>query len=353
MKKWLIYVFSTGVCLWGCTLNEEWTEFTSPKDEVQDMKIELPKSSDDFGQAVADEIEVTVKKLVEMNVDYSDANGSKEFHDRFYNDFCQANPNLAKKRLRGETTLPTISPEQFAEGYASLAETQIKFVHKIIEECDRSTSDHDLLVRLISLRDEIYAEVPQIEQERLLNVISVLFYSIQELNHLAAQGMTLKTTNNTSSFPRLRNSSEGSGETGGWFDDWFGEGDGDHKEDGEGSDSSINIPPGCRTFLSAIWIVATVEPTPAGEVIAFIGTVTLVTGAIMYQYMACPAESTGSETTDKADIEQYCQKKYEDCINNNKEWAKPNSGGWGKSMCNACFDFCVGQNGVWDCPRPK
>ena len=177
MKKWLIYVFSTGVCLWGCTLNEEWTEFTSPKDEVQDMKIELPKSSDDFGQAVADEIEVTVKKLVEMNVDYSDANGSKEFHDRFYNDFCQANPNLAKKRLRGETTLPTISPEQFAEGYASLTETQIKFVHKIIEECDRSTSDHDLLVRLISLRDEIYAEVPQIEQERLLNVISVLFYT--------------------------------------------------------------------------------------------------------------------------------------------------------------------------------
>ena len=59
MKKWLIYVFSTGVCLWGCTLNEEWTEFTSPKDEVQDMKIELPKSSDDFGQAVADEIEET------------------------------------------------------------------------------------------------------------------------------------------------------------------------------------------------------------------------------------------------------------------------------------------------------
>ena len=83
MKKWLIYVFSTGVCLWGCTLNEEWTEFTSPKDEVQDMKIELPKSSDDFGQAVADEIEVTVKKLVEMNVDYSDANGSKEFHEGF------------------------------------------------------------------------------------------------------------------------------------------------------------------------------------------------------------------------------------------------------------------------------
>ena len=50
MKKWLIYVFSTGVCLWGCTLNEEWTEFTSPKDEVQDMKIELPKSSDDCRQ---------------------------------------------------------------------------------------------------------------------------------------------------------------------------------------------------------------------------------------------------------------------------------------------------------------
>ena len=149
MKKWLIYVFSTGVCLWGCTLNEEWTEFTSPKDEVQDMKIELPKSSDDFGQAVADEIEVTMKKLVEMNVDYSDANGSKEFHDRFYNDFCQANPNLAKN-VYGRNYVATISPEQFAEGYASLTETQINFVHKIIEECDRSTSDHDLLVRLIS-----------------------------------------------------------------------------------------------------------------------------------------------------------------------------------------------------------
>ena len=355
MKKWLIYVFSTGVCLWGCTLNEEWTEFTSPKDEVQDMKIELPKSSDDFGQAVADEIEVTVKKLVEMNVDYSDANGSKEFHDRFYNDFCQANPNLAKKRLRGETTLPTISPEQFAEGYASLTETQIKFVHKIIEECDRSTSDHDLLVRLISLRDEIYAEVPQIEQERLLNVISVLFYSIQELNHLAAQGMTLKTTNNTSSFPRLRNSSEGSGshntdEENGWFDEWL-DNNNENKEDND--PDTGNVMAGCSSFLVPIWSIAVGEPTPGGEIVASVTTVVTLTGALLYHVVTCVRDYNDSheEVNGSSELD-FCYKKYIESMNGKNDWNDKHSGGWGFSECYNCWEQCKA-NGYWKCPVTK
>lgn len=29
----------------------------------------------------------------------------------------------------------------------------------------------------------------------------------------------------------------------------------------------------------------------------------------------------------------------------------PNTGGWGYTMCQRCFDYCVAQ-GVWSCPRP-
>ena len=296
MKKLLVCVFAIGLCFWSCSQTEEWAELSSPKDEVQDMEIQLPQASEDFGKAIAGKIGTTMEKLVEMNVDYSDADGSKEFRDRFYNDFYQINSYSTKKKSQGEIAYPTITPEQFAEGYASLSEIQIGFIHKIIEECDKSTSDHDLLVRLVSLRDKIYEEVPEIEQERLLNVISMLFYSVQELNRLAAQGMTLKTTNNVGLFPRLMTSSEGGGGNEG------------------GSNPSVTIPPECRTFLSSIWIAATIEPTPVGEVIAFIGT-TVIAGVIMYQYMACPASSADDETVmDQASVKKYCTEEYVFCM---------------------------------------
>ena len=334
MKKLLVCVFAIGLCFWSCSQTEEWAELSSPKDEVQDMEIQLPQASEDFGKAIAGKIGTTMEKLVEMNVDYSDADGSKEFRDRFYNDFYQINSYSTKKKSQGEIAYPTITPEQFAEGYASLSEIQVGFIHKIIEECDKSTSDHDLLVRLVSLRDKICEEVPEIEQERLLNVISMLFYSVQELNRLAAQGMTLKTTNNVGLFPRLMTSSEGGGGNEG------------------GSNPSVTIPPECRTFLSSIWIAATIEPTPVGEVIAFIGT-TVIAGVIMYQYMACPAESSSSDDITNSDFD-YCVERYTNCEESNENgWAERNSGGkYGHSMCYECYNDCL-LNGVWDCPRPK
>lgn len=44
----------------------------------------------------------------------------------------------------------------------------------------KSKSDQDLLDRLIDLNEEIHSQVPEIEQERLLNIIAVLYYGLQK-----------------------------------------------------------------------------------------------------------------------------------------------------------------------------
>ena len=73
-----------------------------------------------------------------------------------------------------------MTTEEFVERYRTLTEVQIKFIHRIIYECENSQSDYELLKKLSHLKDVIYTDVPEIEQERLLNVISVLFYSVKE-----------------------------------------------------------------------------------------------------------------------------------------------------------------------------
>jgi hypothetical protein len=34
-----------------------------------------------------------------------------------------------------------------------------------------------------------------------------------------------------------------------------------------------------------------------------------------------------------------------------KSGSEPGDGSGGKTMCNACYEYCLAQ-GVWDCPRP-
>ena len=198
---------------------------------------------------------------------------------------------------------------------------QIKYINKIIKECERSISNSDLLERLIDLKSDICLHVPKYERERLFYVISVLYYGIQMVMELDSDGLMLNTpySHNKLQFSRIKTRAE--------------------------SVTGITVPEECRSFLVTVWTIAIGEPTPAGDIVASIATF-YVGGLLMYEVIACSISS--SEVNNNRD---YCINKYIECINNNPDWAKDNSGGYGYTMCRRCQEFCDLQ-GYWSCPRP-
>ena len=357
MKKCLMHVFMASLWLVGCIQDDGWLGITGASEDVDDVEIVLPEKVDDYGKAVAMEVSGTVERLVKMNADYSDADGSVEFKERFLKDFYTANPTIRKKRTIGET-MPQIgmTTEEFVERYRTLTEVQIKFIHRIIDECENSQSDYELLKKLSHLKDVIYTDVPEIEQERLLNVISVLFYSVKELNHLEAQGMTLTPQKTSLNIPRLRRSGEtakdehnkddekdenedgsnGNGDNGNGSGSVGGGGTtGGGSTSGGGSGSSVSS--NCRKFLTAVWVIAVGEPTPAGEIVASVITV-WVAGELLYEVITCRKNA--------ADI-NYCIEQYDKCMDGSL--GNEHSGGWGYSICSRCLDRCRAQ-GYWVCP---
>ena len=354
MKSYLMYVFLASLWFVGCTQDEGWFAMSEASEDVDDVEIVLPESVDDYGQAVAMELHNTVERLVEMNADYSEADGSVEFKEKFLKDFYTNSPTIRKKRTIGET-MPQIgmAAEEFAECYRTLTEVQIKFIHRIIDECENSQSDYELLKKLSHLKDVIYTEVPEIEQERFLNVVSVLFYTVKELNHLEAQGMTLTPQKTRLNIPRLRNSSEttkdeddGGGNNGGGGSGDDGNGDNDGGSGGgggaigggvPGGGASSGVSPGCRKFLTAVWVIAVGEPTPAGEIVASVITV-WVAGELLYEVITCRKNAV--------DV-NYCIKMYDKCMDGSL--GNEHSGGWGYSICSRCLNRCRAQ-GLWVCP---
>lgn len=351
MKKCLMHVFMASLWLVGCTQDDGWLGITGASEDVDDVEIVLPEKVDDYGKAVAMEVSGTVERLVKMNSDYSDADGSVEFKERFLKDFYTANPTIRKKRTIGEA-MPQIgmTTEEFVERYRTLTEVQIKFIHRIIDECENSQSDYELLKKLSHLKDVIYTDVPEMEQERLLNVISVLFYSVKELNHLEAQGMTLTPQKTSLNIPRLRRSGEtakdehnkddekdenedgsnGNGDNGNGSGSVGGGGTtGGGSTSGGGSGSSVSS--NCRKFLTAVWVIA------VGEIVASVITV-WVAGELLYEVITCRKNA--------ADI-NYCIEQYDKCMDGSL--GNEHSGGWGYSICSRCLDRCRAQ-GYWVCP---
>lgn len=122
-------------------------------------------------------------------------------------------------------------------------------------------SNSDLLQRLKNLRDDICLYVPEFEQERLLNIISVLYYGIQTIFELEIKGLMLRTPYSYNEFQLSRIKSRT--ETG-----------------------TQEVPEGCRAFLATVWTIAVGEPTPAGEIVASIISIYLA-GVMMYEVVTC------------------------------------------------------------------
>lgn len=256
----------------------------------------FPVHVEEYAKAVAKEIHLTVQNLNKMGVDYSNADNSLTFKEQFYKDWFNASQITTKSNVPIEQML--MSPTVFAEKIRNLTSLQVEFVEKIVDECIKSKSNEDLLNSLISITKEIQSSVPEIQQERLLRVTSVLYYCVTEIINLEKQGIMLITPYNK--YTRVKTKSEGG-----------------------------DLVAGCRNFLTAVWTIAVGEPTPAGEIVASVATV-IVAGVLMYDVVVC-----------RKNID-YCEAMYDDCVNNGRlpSW-----------QCYDCFRYCQAQN-VWDCPRP-
>lgn len=315
MRKLLFIAFSVVLLTQGCSLSDDFTDepFASEKEIVRE-DIDFPKHIEAFGKEVAKEIEVTVGKLNDLNVDYSKIVDSKNFREKFYEDWYNANPTMAKSRAAGTTQpLDMMSATEFMEKYNSLTNVQLDFIRKIISECEKSRSDQDLSDRLIDLNKEIHVQVPEIEQERLLNIIAVLYYGLQKVSYLEAQGLMLKTPYNNLKLSKVKTRGPEDGAIGSW----------------------------CRKITATVWTIAVAEPTPFGEIVASVVTVVTAAG-IIYEVVLC------KENEENSDMD-FCMRKYVGCTDTS--YGDPNTGGWGYTMCQRCFDYCVAQ-GVWSCPRP-
>ena len=319
MKKLLFYALSIVLITQSCSQSDDFFDERSTwEEEKGQQEISFPESVEAYGKAVAKELRTTVLRLNEMNVDYSKADGSKEFREKFYKDWYDANPTIAKSRASGMSFSGMMDPTEFAEGYRQLTEVQLDFVQQIINECEKSTSYLDLKDRLITMKKKICAQVAEIEQERLLNVISVLYYAIQEISYLEEQGLMLRTPYNDILISRVKT----------------------RNVENDGS-----IIAGCTKFLTSVWGIAVGEPTPYGEVVASVVTVIVGVGmaaVMMYEVVTCKQDK----------MTLFCEDMYELCTKHDKKNNAPNSGGWGRTMCYECYHYCLAQ-GVWDCPRPK
>lgn len=315
MRKLFLCVFSITLFIQSCSLNDDFFDKQSVlKKEIEYNEISLPDDVENYGRAVAKEIRATVQKLNDMNIDYSEADGSKEFRDKFYKEWYDANPTISSRQISGLTMSSMMDAAEFAERYNELTEIQLKFIQYIVEECTRSISNQDLLNKLCDIKEQICVQVPEIEQERLLNIISVLYYAIKEISYLEDQGLMFRTPYTDIQLANVKTRTEG---------------------------GSV-VPSGCRKFLATVWTIAVGEPTPAGEIVASVVTVVTLSGVVMYEVVTCAAKELEKDD---------CTQKFVDCINSGGSWSNPNSGGWGRTMCEVCYRYCEAQ-GVWDCPRP-
>ncbi len=260
----------------------------------------LPAHIEEYGKAIAAELNSAVKNLSKMGVDYSSADRSEAFKEQFFEDYYEACPTKTKSKSVNPMLM---SREGFEKGVKNLTKIQHEFIAKILLECKKSESYPDLAKRLISINKDIHSDVPEIQQERLFTITAVLYYGMNEFQNLEKLGLMPKTPRSDMQYLRLKTG--GIEEGGGSFGD------------------------SCRKFLATTWIIAIAEPTPFGEVVASVVTV-VVGGVLLYEVIVCAVETID------------CGIMYAGCVD---------SGSMPSWKCWDCFTYCQGQN-VWDCPRP-
>lgn len=306
MKKLLlIFVIPLVSCIfYGCSTNDDFSSF-------EKGKTNFPSYIEEYGIALAKEFRQTAYNLNEMGIFYSHADASPEFRERFFNDWYAASPTATRSGISEKDMDIYADPIAFAEGYRNLTDIQKKFIARIISESESSNSSEEFFSRLLSINKDIYAQVPEIEQERLFMVSSTLYYLVGEIESLKKSGQMFAGTFN--SMPLLKTRSENG-------DGFWGE---------------------CSEFFSNVaYTVGMYISRPGGQaIVKAVSRVVTIGGYVGYSIIACLLM-----TGDTPQYKQYCIDKYVACIQ---------AGILYQWQCDACRIYCEGQHGVWDCPRPN
>ena len=275
MKKGVLLLFFFCIMLFcRCDVSTDFAE----------NQICVPKSSDEFGKSIASELESIILDLHKRGTDYSNMDNSYEIERSFYDDLYTIRPDLSITRNTVNPLL--LNPDEFVKRMNTLTDVQIKYINLIIKGCTQSETYDELYIKLKLINDDIILNVPIIQQERLLNVISVLYHSMKTIENLENQGITIQSP--TAELNNAITKSYGSN---------------------------------CRKVIAATWAAALWEPSPFGEAIAFATTV-VIAGQILYEIIVCKTDYS------------YCQSLFENCYSDIPDG------------CSICLQFCL-TNGYW------
>lgn len=279
------------------------------KTEFEDFPSEelienFPKTSKQLGLAVAKEINGTIRNLHKQGVDYSKANETAGFRKSFYADFFKASPSTIK--TKGTESVATTNIEEFMRRVNNLTKIQIDFINRIIKECSASTSDFDFYNKLITINNDIYTSVPEIQQERLFNITSILYYGMKEIRSLEFQGLMISTPRSNMQHLLLKTKSEPGGGS-------FGE--------------------TCRNVLAVSFAAAVATPIPGDEVIVGVTLIGYIAALQLYEYIVCTGKKFPSSD------HEYCMRYFEEC-------GKSNTIPY--NQCEQCYRYCMSQ-GFWNC----
>lgn len=206
-------------------------------------------------------------------------------------------------QLREDNILPNL--KTIANRINSLSPVQKNVLKQISDAKKESCSYEEFAYKLKCINAYILQEVPEIEQIRLLVVNSIIYYSYKEINALISEGYLPQKT--LLSFSRLKTPSEDLGPTSGSIGEW------------------------CKSGLSTVWLAATLEPSPFGEVVAT-GATIVVGGILLYEFLVYCFSNSGLS-------QKQCAELYSDCIQ---------KGGKLGGECYDCYRYCETQ-GVWNC----
>lgn len=259
-----------------------------------------------------------MSNLNKKNYDFSKISNTNTGLNDFYSE-VYGSSSIPKLKSNKISNNPLSDPEVIQER-AEMTEVQNKFVKKLTELVLERLPEEDFKQRLIKINNDVINDVPKIEQERIFTIISVLYYSFIEIQHLESKGQIVRQNriNSVSNhLPRLKSFSE--------------DGDGGSTGECKQETSYAEVLVGAiRTWGSGITEKATSVVKGAG---AALGT---------WLVIWC-------KMNDITDDFEYCGEILERCQTpgNHPTWV--NSGPAGaNNKCIDCFLNCT-RIGAWTC----
>ena len=256
-----------------------------------DESITFSEESDDIGRGFAQQIRSIVTTMDE---------------EEFYR--CTSQQQIEELAL--ESGVYKLNKSMYNSSFTidgvlrrieSLTFGQREMLNKILQCKQKSKSKDEFLQSLLDLKGETMRSLSEIEQKRILNVLSILYYGCKVLDELMNEGY-FSRSNNSVYFPIKRTKSGVEGETPGDIQSW------------------------CASSISVVWLAAVAEPTPFGELVAT-GATVVWAGVLLYEFIVKCTEHSSKLTRDE------CIDLYSDhCVS---------------GPCDVCLQYCITQ-GVKD-----